>query len=252
REIKQLSLLQVRDLLTGKITTWKQLGGLGEGKVRLAADETALHLVQSLTGAKSKVKISKTSIPEVIANMCSQTAMVNWQEAMVRRKEMLERTPGAAPELTPRGNDVLGLTVDRKVLHWSSKRGKQLVSPLPLCRGKGKPVPPLVTTVKNGDYPLSFTWRVYAHPNASELVLGCLKACVGAHQGNLGEYVRSWFLPARGSAPGGPVWVMEDWYWDGAIKAAAKAYRKSHPGADVRFASVHSDFGRRFQDGDVD
>lgn len=254
REIKQLSLLQVRDLLVGKITTWKQLGGLGEGKVRLAADETALHLLQSLMGVKSKVQISKTSIPEVIANMCSTTAMVNWQEAMVRRKEMLERTPGAKPELTPTGNDVLGLTVDRKVLHWPSKRGKKFVSALPLLRGKGKPIQPTVASVANGTYPLGFTWRVYAHPDASELVLGCLKACVGAHEGSLvnTQYVKSWLLPAGRSAPTGPVWVMEEWYWDGALQAAAKVYRKSHPDVDVRFAIVRSDFGKRFHAGDVD
>lgn len=261
RKIKQLSLSQVKDLLAGKITTWKQLGGKGKGKIQLVADETSLHLYHALTGEKPKAKIRKCLMPEMVSSFCFNVAATTMQEALEQQaKEMRKRAkagkrpPKPRPAPMPIGDDALGLTISRKVLHWSSMRGKYRLSVIQLCKDKEKPIPPSITTVQDRTYPLSFTWHIYAHPSASELVLGCVKACVGAHEGNLqnAHYVRSWLLPANKVAALGTIWIMVNWRWDGALKAAAQNYRKSHSGVNVRFARVHSDFGKRFQAGDVD
>lgn len=257
REIKQLSLQQIEDVLAGRITTWKQLGGRGEGNIRLAADGTALYLHHALTGEKPKAKIRKYPMPVLVAQFCSQVAATTHQEALVRRaKEMGKwakagkREPKPASALMPMGDDALGLTVSRKVLHGQARR----LSIIPLCKDKAEPVSPSVTTVQDRSYPLSFTWRIYAHPRASELVRGCVKACVGAHEGNLqnAHYVKTWLVPANKVASPGTVWVMANWGWDGALKAAAAEYQKSHAGTNVRFARVSRDFGKKFQAGDVD
>ena len=261
REIKQLSLQQIKDLLAGRITTWKQLGGRGEGNIRLVADGTALHLHHALTGEKPKAKIRNWGGPETVASYCSQVAVRTRQEALVRRAEEMrrrakagERPPKPEPALMPMGDDALGLTVSRKVLHWSSNPGRQRLSVIPLYKDKEKPIPPSGAAVQDRTYPLSFTWRIYAHPRASELVLGCVKACIGAHEGSLGNahYVRAWLFPNNKVAAPGTVWVMVNRGWDGALRAAAADYQKSRAGTNVRFARVRYDFGKKFQAGDVD
>ena len=209
--IRWLSVKQLGEVISGKITTWEQLGGSG-GKIKVLADGNAVYLICALTGAKPAADLRLFSHPT------GKIAALVTQEA-----------------LTKGGSLCLGLSSSNR-----ARRRTEAVAAVPVTSGAGiKAVAPTLATVRDGSYPLARPWRLILRAGAPALAERCMKL-LAKHGERIDPLMCLWLIaPAVSPVPDHVRIGIKGWYYE--LKAAAKVYEQNNP--QVTFTFLTRDLG---------
>jgi ABC-type phosphate transport system substrate-binding protein len=228
RQLDRLSMDDLGKLLTGTITTWDELGGKGSGKALVIADVMALNLAASRAG------VALVTTPEKAGWLIDEDpASISIENAF--EHSIMEAT-ATRPDAEPWASDL-----SRADYLWISVRSRPVVRPrrrideqtsrIPLVNGSGDTVSATLATVRDGTYPLSFTWRILVRPGARKQSEGAARWCVRSYDGTLQNThsVEAWLIQ--------PVAKDREEYvrvysrdWDRVASLLCKAFNKSHPG----------------------
>jgi len=227
--IRRLSVAQLGGVISGKTTTWEQLGGTG-GKIKLLVDQNAADLICILTGKKcvAGLRLLRHSIPHIAASVME----------------------GA---LTKGGDLCLGISSARHFMSAGLKT--EGVVTLPISTGPdAKAVAPTLVTVRNGSYPLGRPWRLVLRPGAPAIAKRGLDILANPRggRGELDPLMGLWLIePAVSPVPNHVRIGIRGWYCE--LKAAAKVYKRKNP--QVTFTFLTNKPGgivQRFQRGQMD
>ncbi len=231
RNLPRLTVDQLADILSGKITKWEQLSA-GTGNLVIAYDDASLAAACTAAGiAQPRVSDSSRWVKDPANGRLTLNRMVG--DAMAAEQDRLSKQPARAGAT----DNYLLIASSVQVLQADQGRVK-LKRFVPIAPSADKPaVTPDLKTVGDGSYPLLVDWRIVVRPDATETAQGAAKLCLRSYETGLvnAYYVKEWLIqPARGEQPD----VIRVFYYGGqdAIEAAATAYIKTNPQA--RFANV--------------
>jgi len=231
RNLPRLTVDQLADILSGKITKWSQLSA-GEGEIVVAYDDASLAAACMVAGiAQPRVSDSSRWVKDPANGRMTLNHMVD--DAMVAEQDRLSKQPARAATT----DNYLLIASGVQILQADQGRTKTKRF-VPIAPSANRPaVAPDLKTVGDGGYPLLVDWRIIVRPDAPETVQGAAKICLRSYESGLvnAAYVKEWLIqPARGDQPD----MIRVFYYRGqdAIEEAARAYGKAHP--EARFANV--------------
>ena len=223
RNLKQLTVEQVADILAGKITKWDQLNA-GTGELLISYDDAAV------TAACRACRIDPPA-KAVFARWELDSS--NGRSAAGR----LLKSAAAARESHPAEGEKHAnrLVIASGVSLFEQGYASLLV---PIVTGSKVPsVAPTRETVQDGSYPLAVSWRVVVRPDAPQTVKGAAKLCVREYEGSLvnAHYVKEWLIPPSVAEQPN---VIRIFYYGGKspIKEVAGYYAKAH--SEVNFTDA--------------
>ena len=233
RNLPRLTVDQLADILSGKITKWEQLSA-GTGNIVIAYDDASLTAACTVAGiAQPRVSDSSRWVKDPTNGLVTLNRLVG--DAMVAEQDRLSNQPARAGAT----DNYLLIASSFQILQADQGRAK-LKRFVPIAPSGNKPaVAPDIKTVNGGGYPLLVDWRIVVRPDAPEVVQGAAKICLRSYESGLvnAYYVKEWLIqPAGGEQPD----MIRIFYYRGqdAIEDAAKAYAKTNP--QTRFANVTS------------
>ncbi len=223
--VRRFSVKQLGEVISGKITTWEQLGGKG-GKIKILADQNAVDLICVLAGVKCAAEMRILPHPSV---------------------KIAVSIRHSAPR---KGGDLrLGLT---SANCFTSSRLRKLIGGLPITAGDdAKAVAPTLVTVRDGSYPLARPWRLILRPGAPPLAKRCLDILANprGRRGRLDMIMSLWLIdPAVSPIPSHIRIGIIGWYCE--LRAAAKVYKQKNP--QVTFTFLTSSMGVKVIPGFID
>jgi len=228
RNLPRLTVDQLADILSGKITKWSQLSA-GEGEIVVAYDDASLAAACMVAGiAQPRVSDSSRWVKDPANGRMTLNHMVD--DAMVAEQDRLSKQPARAATT----DNYLLIASGVQILQADQGRTKTKRF-VPIAPSANRPaVAPDLKTVGDGGYPLLVDWRIIVRPDAPETVQGAAKICLRSYESGLvnAAYVKEWLIqPARGDQPDV---IRVVYYGDREpIPAAVQAFLKTHPQADI-------------------
>ena len=179
RDLKQLTVKQLADILTGKITKWNQLYA-GNGDIKIVYDDASLAVACKVCGiappgrrALSRWKVDSSYGLATLYNMAGDALTA---ERAGRGGKPPERT---VPD------DRLLIASSCKMLEQRETTTKW-IRRVPIAPSHGKAaVDPSIKAIRGGSYPLVLKWRIVVRPDAPKKVKGMARICLRAYEGQL-------------------------------------------------------------------
>lgn len=179
RNVPQLTVDQLADILSGKITKWEQLSA-GTGNIVIAYDDASLTAACTVAGiAQPRVSDSSRWVKDPTNGLVTLNRLVG--DAMVAEQDRLSKQPARAGAT----DNYLLIASSVQVLQADQGRvnAKRFV---PIAPSADRPaVAPDSKTVGDGSYPLLVDWRIVVRPDAPEVVQGAAKICLRSYESGL-------------------------------------------------------------------